>query len=64
MLMKIVIADDDSLVAVSLKTINYHPEGLKFLQSETALIRQLSFMTDTSQILFFMDIRMGEKTGL
>jgi len=61
--MKIVIADDDSLVAVSLKTI-ISCGGIEVLAVGNSADQAVELYDRYIPDIILMDIRMGEKTGL
>jgi DNA-binding NarL/FixJ family response regulator len=61
--MKIVIADDDSLVAVSLKTI-ISSGGIEVLAVGNSADQAVELYDRYIPDIILMDIRMGEKTGL
>jgi DNA-binding NarL/FixJ family response regulator len=61
--MKIVITDDDSLVAVSLKTI-ISSGGIEVLAVGNSAAQAVELYDRYNPDIILMDIRMGEKTGL
>lgn len=61
--MKIVIVDDDSLVAVSLKTI-ISSGGIEVLAIGENAVQAVELYDRHNPDIILMDIRMGEKTGL
>lgn len=61
--MKIIIADDDNLVALSLKTI-ISSGGIEVLAVGSNAEQAVKLYEEYRPDIILMDIRMGEKTGL
>ena len=62
--MKIVIVDDDKLVAVSLKTIISGAENIEVCAIGSSADEAVELYRKHKPDIMLMDIRMGEKTGL
>ena len=62
--MKIVIVDDDQLVAVSLKTIISGAENIEVCAIGSSADEAVELYRKHKPDIMLMDIRMGEKTGL
>lgn len=62
--MRVVITDDDKLVALSLKTILSAQEGIEVLAIGSNADEAIALYREHRPDIMLMDIRMGEKTGI